>query len=223
VSALLLLIFACGAQVHAEPVEDDGAETDGAEDATDQLPVASHASGSLLAEAQRELAAKRESHYAHRTHVDEATGAFDYDCSGFVGYALSRSVPTALPRRRPLAKDFVAAMTSAPWTPVARAEDVVAGDVIAWLEPPELHSRNTGHVVIAAAAPRPGARADERIVRVIDSSHSGHGKADTRGSGLGTGEMVLQVDARGAPIGYRWSTWKHSRLLHTTIAIGRLP
>src|SRR4051812_27845757 len=50
----------------------------------------------LATEARRELAAMQSSHYQHRTAVDEETGSFDYDCSGFVDYALGRVLPAAL-------------------------------------------------------------------------------------------------------------------------------
>ena len=30
-----------------------------------------------------------------RTRIDEARGSFEYDCSGFVGYALGRAAPDA--------------------------------------------------------------------------------------------------------------------------------
>ena len=92
-----------------EDSDDDPEATD------DVIPTASpNTSSTLLAEARRELAAARESHYAHHTSVDEARGSFDYDCSGFVGYALARATPqafaavTAATRARPLAKDFYA-------------------------------------------------------------------------------------------------------------------
>lgn len=129
--------------------------------------------------------------------------------------------------RRPLAKHFEAFFSApaAPWTRVYRANDLVPGDVIAWLEPPETHSRNTGHIVIAAD--RPHARGDELVIRVIDSSHSGHGKGDRRvreaRNGLGTGDLVLHVGADGRADGYRWSTWKRSKLFLTPVAIGHLP
>ena len=175
------------------------------------------------------------------TRVDESTGVFDYDCSGFVGYALSHVAPEALrtlqaqSKPRPLAKHFEALFAAAPpaatatapgWFRVEHARELAPGDLIAWLEPPEKHSRNTGHVMIVAAAPKPGARAGEWIVTIIDSSHGGHGKRDARvrdhHSGLGTGDIVLLVDADDRPIGYRWSTWAKSIPYRTEIALGRI-
>lgn len=66
----------------------------------------------LYSEATRELAATVSSEYNHTTYVNEATGTYNYDCSGFVGYALRRlSLPAwnDVPRgsrSRPLAEDF---------------------------------------------------------------------------------------------------------------------
>jgi hypothetical protein len=70
------------------------------------------ASGSILSEAMRQLAAMRSSSYTHTTHVDEASGTFDYDCSGLIDYSLARVAPAALRElqqatvHRPLAKHF---------------------------------------------------------------------------------------------------------------------
>jgi hypothetical protein len=230
-----------GGACHAEATPAVASEVDGEsaddspEDPGDTLPVAAPSKLALVDEARRELAAVKESHYAHRTRVDEAAGTFDYDCSGFVGYALSRSAPAALAaitaatRPRPLARHFEAFFEQprAPWTRVDRADALVPGDVIAWLEPAEKHTRNTGHVMIVAAPPRAGARTGELVVDVIDSSHSGHGAADARRrthtDGLGTGALVLLVAADGRAVGYRWSTWKKSIAYRTRIALGHLP
>jgi hypothetical protein len=226
--------------VASAPDGTDDADDD-PEDADDSLPAAaqvtasSHPRDALLVEAHRELAARTESHYAHHTFVDDAHGVYDFDCSGFVGYALSRVAPSALAlvvaatRPRPLAKDFYAFFSAprAPWTRVDRATDLVPGDVIAWLEPPAKHSRNTGHVMIVARAPVAGTRAGELVVEVIDSSHSGHGRTDERirdhRNGIGSGPLVLLVDASGHATGYRWSLAAHSTPFTTAIALGRLP
>jgi len=235
-----LWLFALVACAHASPVPDDNYVTDDdPEDPNDQLPaVAASGDGTgaaLVAEAERELSAMRTSHYEHHTHVDEATGLFDYDCSGFVGYALSHVSPAALhaiaeqtQRPRPLAKHFEAALAAppAPWHAVARADELQPGDVIAWLEPADIVSRNTGHVMIVARAPHHSDRANELVVGVIDSSHSQHGHSDTRHAGhhngLGKGEIVLVVDAAGAATGFRWSNSARSHVHETAIRLGRL-
>jgi len=74
-------------------------------------------------------------------------GAYNFDCSGFIDYALAHSVPAArnaLPvttSTRPLAKDFehhfraVGNGTAAgPWRPVTTVPALRPGDVIAWLQ-----------------------------------------------------------------------------------------
>jgi len=234
---VLVAVLVCRNDAIAAPDDNDEDAAD-PEDLDDRLPdvtaASTHGDGAaLLAEANRELGAMHESRYEHHTHVDERSGHFDFDCSGFVGYALSRSAPDAFHamqsvRARPLASSFESmfAKPVGPWTSVARADALRAGDVIAWLEPPEKHSKNTGHVMIVSAMPHAGARTGELIVSVIDSSHSGHGKADARirdhHNGLGHGDIVLKVDADGHPIGYRWSTWSGSKLYRTTITLGRI-
>ena len=240
--ALAIAATSCHPAGPGSPGEPDEASDDDPEDPADTLPPVSPpttASASpreaLLAEAHRELGAIVETHYAHRTHVSESAGVFDYDCSGFVGYALAHAAPDALHAvvdatvRRPLARNFEAffAAPRAPWIRVERVADLVPGDIIAWLEPPVKHSRNTGHVMIVDRAPRPAAHRGELAIGIIDSSHSGHGPTDARirdhRNGLGAGDIILLTDTAGRPIGYRWSLSRHSIAYDTTIALGHLP
>ena len=192
-------------------------------------PVAAVTPGStrLLAEAERILMAARESSYTHTTHIDEATGTFDMDCSGFVDYALARAVPDAFSplaaatTARPVAESYVAFIggkgPSKPWKARSRAADLEAGDLVAWLEPKDIVSTNTGHVMVVAGAVVVGA--NEVQVPVIDSSETGHGTDDARtlarSTGIGRGTTVILVDSTGAPVGYRWST-EAASLSHTT-------
>ncbi len=227
-----------------ERVDDDGGE--GAGDAGPTPPpidagAAADASlGALLdLEAERELKLRVESTYRHTTHVDEAAGVFDYDCSGFVGYAMDRATPAAIAqirstqgKTRPLAKDFEAffgalgAGKTGVFSRVTRALDLRPGDVVAWLEPSELASTNTGHVMIVHGAAKPNpARADEVLVLVTDASASFHGPTDTRspaGQGLGQGTVGLLVDPSGRPVGYRWSGGYSAKTYSTTVSLGRL-
>ena len=222
-----------------EDEHDDGAEGQG--DAPlpplPALVTPPIAHGALADEAARELSVVRASTYAHRTRVDEAAGVFDYDCSGFVVYALRKVAPGALePLRvhasgRPLARDFVALFETedgsaiAPWHAIRRVAELARGDVIAWRKPAEVESRNTGHVMIATGTPTMRAEG-EWVVPIVDSTAAPHGKSDDRfspkKSGLGRGTIVLLADAAGAPYGYRWSEWRGSHPHRTTIALGRL-
>jgi hypothetical protein len=176
----------------------------------------------------------RSSTYSHTTSVDEATGTFDYDCSGFVGYVLQHSVPSAIAaieaatEPRPLAKDFESYLssTTASFTHVPRALDLAPGDVISWLEPAGI-TGNTGHVLIAMGAPRTSSmRSDEVLVKIADSTSTPHGSDDPRvaagATGLGTGTIGLLVDSSGAPIGYRWKGDESTKDEYTSVALGRV-
>jgi hypothetical protein len=61
--------------------------------------------------------------------------------------------------RRPVAASYVTFFenlerTSVPtWKAVLRVQDLVAGDLVAWLEPSDVASTNTGHVMIVHAPP----------------------------------------------------------------------
>jgi cell wall-associated NlpC family hydrolase len=192
----------------------------------------------LLAEARRQVAAMRQSKYTHSTYVDEGAGTFNYDCSGFVGYALQRAVPEAFftlqdaTVNRPVAASFEAFFASLEregpvgrWRSVRRVADLAPGDVIAWLQAPSVPSSNTGHVVIVREPPRRSTASEWRIA-ITDSTASPHGASDSRAeddaTGLGTGSIVLVTDDAGAPRAYRWSLWSQSPIVETEIALGHV-
>jgi hypothetical protein len=198
------------------------------------------AGAALLAEVDRQLAHMKSSTYAHHTHVDEAVGTFEYDCSGFLGYAASRAAPdawsavVATTPRRPRSVEIVAFLqripvgsTSGRWQRLGRIQDLAPGDVVVWVKPADSRSTNTGHTVIVhgPVVADPGQRG-AFIVPVADSTEHPHVPGDARSAahrtGLGLGEIVLVGDDAGAPIGYRWSRGQKSREKSTTIALGRL-
>jgi hypothetical protein len=233
-----------------DPGDDTAPSESGQEGDEPGLPVAAgrppsgdNSARALLAEVDRELGRMRSSAYTHATQVDEVNGVFDFDCSGFAGYALSAAAPAAWGQlqtattgqgRRPLAKHFQAFFASLPvgaesghWQRVARVSDLQAGDVVAWVKPPDVVSKNTGHVVIVhgpvtPVSERPGAF----LVPVADSTSVPHGRGDSRkparATGLGTGMLVLVADARGAPTAYRWSLGNRAVEHPTTLAMARL-
>ncbi|WLT31105.1 hypothetical protein [Geothrix sp. PMB-07] len=193
----------------------------------------------LLHEGQRELKALRQGSYDHRVAVDEAAGRFDYDCSGFLHYALGRVDPEAqqlLPitsksKKRPLAQDFHAFFKSlgeagqGPWKRVLHARNLKPGDIVAWLKAPDSDSHNTGHVMLVRehAYPNPDRR-DEILVPIIDSTMSAHAQ-DSRAkgeTGLGQGLIGILVDGEGRPLAYRWKGGESKRAVETDIAFGRL-
>jgi cell wall-associated NlpC family hydrolase len=234
------------ANANATPGEDDPAdEEQGSEGDEAQLPAAPHEAvadnspHAFLTEIDRELANMRTSSYSHRTSIDEASGAFNYDCSGFVGYALEGSAPSAFQElrgatvKRPLAKHFEAFFASLPtseashWARVGRVSELQPGDIVAWIKVPGSSSKNTGHVVTVHGNVTPeGGHPGSYLVPIADSTSLRHGRTDSRYSskatGLGTGTLVLVADESGAPVAYRWSLGKKSRELATSFAMGRL-
>lgn len=203
-------------------------------------PPPGSAGAALLAEVDREVQKKTASKYSHHTHVDEASGTFEYDCSGFLRYALSRSVPDALATaqstaKRPLrSSEFVAFLEGiAPgaqqgrWQRVGRVQDLLPGDVIVWLKPADSQSTNTGHTMIVHGNPSPDpAQPGSFFVPIADSTENPHRPGDARAqshdTGLGYGEIELIADGTGAPVRYRWSRGAKSREKPTTIMLGRL-
>jgi hypothetical protein len=228
--------------------DDPGHPEQGSEGDEAAFPSAGHApmrevgASGVVGEVLRELSAARETTYTHHTTIDESRCQFDYDCSGFVDYALEVSAPDAFGEvrqatvARPLAKHFVAFLASLPpigttssthWASVARVTDLQPGDVIAWLRPVDVSTRNTGHVMFVHGPVAPyESNANAFVVPIADATHSPHGQSDARrashASGLGTGTIVLLTDASGRPTGYKWSRWKRSVEHATTVALGRI-
>ena len=189
----------------------------------------------LLNEANRQLARMTSSSYTHTTYVDEKTGTYNYDCSGFVGYALSRVVPSAfnaLQHKRPVAADFydhIVLSGSTPgsggWMRVSTPLELLPGDIVVWLKPDSSDSTSTGHVMIVTGAPvKNPQRTGEVLVQVIDSTEFRHAK-DTRGpgqTGLGKGTIGIMTDTSGRPTGYYWRGGESTLLQKTEIAFARI-
>jgi hypothetical protein len=192
----------------------------------------------LLQEAERQLSLMRSSVYQHHTDVNEATGRFNYDCSGFLDYALQKVSPEAYAEvpissassKRPLAEDFYTlfsqrAKKSAHWERIRKVNHVHAGDIVAWLRPIDNDSNNTGHVMIVSAEPSINPQqTDEILIPVIDSTTSPHAQ-DSRlkgQTGLGSGVIGVLFDRKNEPIAYHWRGAKSKRAEQTPIAFGRI-
>jgi hypothetical protein len=191
----------------------------------------------FLDEVRAQLDTMRSTRYQHTTAVDAERGAYFYDCSGLIEYALARSVPEALrvlptsTKARPLAVDIAFHLLRAPthpgdpWLGVPTAAELEPGDLIAWVTPKESSSRNTGHVMVVTDPParRPG-RGDEWLVEIADSTstpHSGDSRHDGC-TGLGSGTVGLVVDTAGRPTAYRWRGGESPNAPRTLVALGRL-
>ncbi len=174
--------------------------------------------------------------YSHGLAVDVRRGIYVFDCSSMAQWVLKRATPVAentLSRGlswRPLAADFQRRIARAQpgnerggWRRVARVEDAQPGDVIAWLKPKIIDSKNTGHVAFVVLPPlRVAGYSDAYLVRVVDATSLLHAD-DTRqaGSGFGFGTILLVVEPdTGAPRAYGWVGLEW-RAFETSIAIGR--
>jgi hypothetical protein len=152
-------------------------------------------------------------------------------------WVLRRAAPVARrsvggrAQHRPLARDFhhliasvSAGVDRGGWRRVSRVDEALPGDVVAWIKPAEVPSRNTGHVAFIVRSPvrLPGYE-NAYLVRIADSTSLYH-DSDTRAPGLttgfGFGTILLISDDRGAPVAYGW-VGTRARVFETKIALGR--
>lgn len=173
-------------------------------------PVTEGARG-LYAEAVRVLSQVRSTRYTGSYVVDEETGRFELNCSGFLSLLLYEVNPSALAtvdrsgkHYRPRAEDFHRSILRAGpkgdgtgWLRLERVSDLRPGDVVAWLRPAERSASSaTGHVMVALASPRLNpARPGEVLLPVADCTLSPHGDLAAM-HGVGSPESEA---ARAAP------------------------
>jgi hypothetical protein len=175
----------------------------------------------LFNEAEHILSIMKSSKYQHVTHIDEANGIYDFDCSGFVDYALQQTLPDTLavikyeanPFNRPRAQDYYyhfanreLADSGHEWHSILRPPDLLPGDVVAWLRSPNSDSDDTGHVMIVRSSPIADPnRPNEILVAITDSTRSPHA-LDSRANGvtgIGTGAISIVMNTTGSAVGFR--------------------
>ncbi len=196
---------------------------------------ANGATCSVHEEAMRILNSIHTTKYQHNPDIDEKKGAYYCDCSGFVGYVLSRTVskvdakgPLHNGRKRPTAMEYEKFFAAAPsnaggdgrWQRVDWLTDARPGDVIAWRhEKPK--PGNTGHVVIVDQTP---IVEKDGVVRVAVIDSTTLPSVDITGekgkTGIGRRTMWFTVDKDGLPHGYIRGSRK-SKAKVEAIAIGR--
>ncbi|MGJ3521603.1 hypothetical protein ACR4XJ_01065 [Nitratidesulfovibrio sp. D1] len=152
---------------------------------------ATEGASALYAEAVRVLSQVRSTRYTGNYVVDEETGRFELNCSGFLSMLLYEVNPSALAtvdrsgkHYRPRAEDFHRSILRAGpkgdgtgWLRLERVSDLRPGDVVAWLRPAERSASSaTGHVMVALGGPRSNpARPGEVLLPVADCTLSPHG------------------------------------------------
>jgi hypothetical protein len=181
-------------------------------------------------------ASMTESEYSYGFSVNEQRGVYRFDCSGMAQWVLKKAAPVAAStisrglEPRPLARDFQRRIARAPvegerggWRRVARVQDLLPGDVVAWIKPTEIESPNTGHVVFVLLPPVLAQGFENAyLVRIADSTRLLHDD-DTRvgRTGFGFGTILLVSDpVTGAPTAYGWVGLRW-RAFETAIAFGR--
>ena len=183
--------------------------------------------------------AVRHTTYSHKNYIDVATGIYDIDCNGFVGFVLAEIAQEhfhmitpepnhTLPRAFIYQRYFANLSTGGTggWIQVLRLADARVGDIVAWaLTAAPERGKNTGHVMIVADDPVD--LGDNTLsVRVYDSSDVIH-YDDTRGrggdsppTGVGVGTVRLRVGPAGNPTEFQFG--KGDPFVSRPIAIGRI-
>jgi hypothetical protein len=195
-------------------------------------------------EVLRILENTRHTKYQHDICIDEATGTYNVDCSGFVEYVLRyfatnhlKGIPPSAGEKRLLAYNFQEFFSSLPtetadgWRQIPDLRDARRGDLIAWYLRDELPG-DTGHVFWVAEQPvlvdpaTPTTMATMAVM-AYDSSDIRH-YDDSRGpspgqfkTGLGWGILHLQIDSAGKPCAYQFGLGDPMKS-DSRIAIARL-
>jgi len=176
--------------------------------------------------------------YTHDTHVDVATGTYNMDCSGYVGYVLQRrarehfvTISNSGGSHGPLAIDFYNRFVGLPpegadgWRPIEPLPQARRGDIVAWdFLDPSRHADNTGHVFVIDRDPEVF---DDGVVavRVYDSSDVIH-YDDTRGRGgesppTGVGAGTIHFRYAGVH-GIEYEFGRGDGFRPAPVAIGRI-
>jgi hypothetical protein len=178
----------------------------------------------------------QQTRYQHDIYIDEATGTYYVDCSGFVSYILGRVAPNHLSlipmqsgETRLLAQDYYNFFSSLPnettngWRQILYLQDARRGDLIAWALPPP--NPDTGHIFVVAADPIP-LDADTIAVMAYDASDIFH-YDDSRGpgpdqflTGVGSGTFHIGINPTGTPISFQFDAG--DPVVPNNIAIGRI-
>jgi hypothetical protein len=174
--------------------------------------------------------------YTHDIYIDETTGTYNVDCSGFVSYILTLVAPNHLSlipmqsgETRLLAQDYYNFFSSLPnettngWRQILYLRDVRRGDLIAWALPPP--NPDTGHIFVVAEKPVP-LDANTMAVMAYDASDIFH-YDDSRGpgpgqflTGVGSGTFHIGINSSGAPVSFQFDAG--DPVVQNGIAIGRI-
>jgi hypothetical protein len=190
----------------------------------------------VASEALHILEHTKQTDYQHNLVIDDATGTYDVDCSGFVSYILERVAPAHLkliplkPSESRLgAGNYCNFFASLPvqagsgWRQVPRLLNARRGDLIAW--GPVNKVPHSGHVFIVAK--HPVTNHDGSLsVMAYDSSHTPHFD-DSRGNGpgqfpngIGSGAIHFQTGSGGEPVAFQSNA--SEKFASVPIAIGRI-
>lgn len=214
----LLILLICTASVMAKPVG----------------PVAPSLPNPLVEESESIFSLLTVTAYQHTTVMDDATGTYLCDCSGYINTLLERSSPDAyreiqVLRERPTTKEYymffstlkIRATSRSSFIRVTDFRALKPGDIVVWRE----ETDGTGHVGLVLAPPAPNpSREGELLIRIADSALSPHAD-DTRAAGttgIGSGIIGIQIDTRGNPVGIYWRGGVSGTLQPVDIAVGRL-
>jgi hypothetical protein len=240
-AVLLLLLFTCPARAQA-PIDPGYFDLPAIHEPNiaiaptlEPAAAATKAGGKLLSLVARVESSLIESNYQAHTEVVVEDGIYRWDCSGMMTWLLRKTAPVALSyvgSTRPVARDFVKAIASAPtnrvrggWQRISNIPDLRPGDVFAFRRAAISTSKVTGHAGIVISAPVavpqwPGVW----IVRIADSTRAPH-FADTRVSpegGFGSGTIAFATDANGNAVGYGWHGPASAWIIKTEVVFGRL-
>lgn len=168
----------------------------------------------------------------------DSKGRYEVNCSRYTNHLLEDAVPEAYDEVRdyfntsvPRSEDFYTYFksiskggTRGRWRRPYKFSDMRPGDLLVWKYKEESDRGTSGHMNVIVSVPKRDDRFSSVVyrVRVSDSARSGHTNDNrgSSGSGVGAGDILVNVDSGGQPIAYAWSI-NGSFHNDVTLAMGR--
>lgn len=182
--------------------------------------------------------------YSHKNVIDEKTGFYSVNCSGFINHLLAENYRNALEEIRlfiretsdyqgykngnPRTLQYIRFLNSTKpkkyWLPFRDARLLKPGDLLAYAKEIRKVTDSGQHIMVVAGTPSHTTKTNWIEVPIVDSTTEGHGSKDIRSlkGGIGTGSISLGINNVGNPIKIKWSPESKNTIDNPHVVMARL-